>query len=322
MTAFTTHRLDGLEPDNLLAFMALLGLLRALDESQPDWRARVYWTVEEPPLRPALRVPNALDEADIVEAAAQGLQELAMRHDFRDLADLKLPLDIAIERLREAVGSAGDNPYVADLWAALVSDAVVEKGKTKPTPLCLLGGGRQRFMKSLAAIPNSGTFRKSGPKRKKVEVSAVECLREALFAPWLRPDNTHSFRWDPHEDVRHAHRWRAPADDKEPTQHGANRLAAIGLSVLTVVPQQRNAGKTHLSVLCGIRNPNHRTPCFGWPIWSQPVSLPAVKALLSHPHLHRPTTREALGIVELRRCRRISVGNYLNVTRATPETAS
>lgn len=321
MTNCAIHRLDGLEPDNLLAFMALLGLLRALDEAQPEWRTRVYWTVEEPPLRPALRVPGGLDQTDIAEAAAQGLEELAALHDFGGLADLKMPLDVAVERLRKAAANADDHPYLADLWAALVSDAAIEKGKTKPTPLCLLGGGQQRFMKSLASIPNSGTFQKSGPGQKKAEVSAADCLHESLFAPWLRPDNTHSFRWDPHEDVRHALRWSAPTDEKEPTQHGANRLAAIGLSVLTVVPQRGNTGQARLSVLCGVRNPNVRTPCFGWPIWSQPVRLPAVKALLSHPFLHRPATREALGIVELRRCRRISVGNYMNVTKADPETA-
>lgn len=321
MTAFATHRLDGLEPDNLLAFMALLGLLRALEEARPDWRARVFWTVGAPPLRPALRVPDAVDENEVVEAAAQGLEKLAALHDFGDLADLKMPRDIAAERLRAAAGRAGDEPYVADLWAALVSDAVIDKEKTKPTPLCLLGGGRQRFMKSLSSIPNSGTLRKSGSGRNKTEVSTAECLREALFAPWLRLDNTHSFRWDPHEDVRHALRWRAPTDDKEPTQHGANRLAAIGLSVLTVVPQRGRAGEARLSVLCGVRNPNDRTPRFGWPIWRAPISLACIRALMGHPGLESRETREALGVVELRRCRRISVGNYMNVTKAEAETA-
>ena len=32
MTAAKAHRLEGLEPDNLLAFLALLGLLRALED--------------------------------------------------------------------------------------------------------------------------------------------------------------------------------------------------------------------------------------------------------------------------------------------------
>ena len=32
-TDYRRHRLDGLEPGNLLAFLALLGLLRALEEA-------------------------------------------------------------------------------------------------------------------------------------------------------------------------------------------------------------------------------------------------------------------------------------------------
>ena len=39
------HRLNGLEPDNLLAFLALLGLLRALETARPKWRPRARWDV-------------------------------------------------------------------------------------------------------------------------------------------------------------------------------------------------------------------------------------------------------------------------------------
>lgn len=40
MTATPELRLGGLEPDNLLAFLALFGLL-ALETARPDWRPRV-----------------------------------------------------------------------------------------------------------------------------------------------------------------------------------------------------------------------------------------------------------------------------------------
>ena len=46
------HRLDGLEPGNLLAFLALLGVLRALEEAAPAWLPKVAWSVDEPPVRP------------------------------------------------------------------------------------------------------------------------------------------------------------------------------------------------------------------------------------------------------------------------------
>jgi hypothetical protein len=50
------HRLAGLRPDNLLAFLALVGLMRALEADAagggPALGARAAWTLDEPPLRP------------------------------------------------------------------------------------------------------------------------------------------------------------------------------------------------------------------------------------------------------------------------------
>lgn len=54
------HRLDGLEPDNLLAVLALLGLLRAIEADDrtaaAPLRPRAAWDLDEPPLRPVLHV--------------------------------------------------------------------------------------------------------------------------------------------------------------------------------------------------------------------------------------------------------------------------
>ena len=315
MTDRRTHRLEGLEPDNLLAFMALLGLLRALEEARPDWRPRVCWTVDDAPLRPALLVPERVDETVVVEAVAKGLADLAARHDFDDLVNLKMSPESARERLDRASKNAVEDRYFADLWAALMSDAVTDdkEGKIKPTPLCLLGTGRTSFLPTLVSV--SRTKIPSNISKKNSESILDNYLREALFAPWKRPDKTLSFRWDPNEDARYALRWRAPTDDKESTQHGANRLAAIGLSTLTTVPKRR-FGKPDLVVLCGTREPNDPTIYFGWPIWREPISLAGIRALLGHPHLDRRETRAALGVVERRRARRISVGKYMNVTRA------
>ncbi len=318
MSGHATHRLDGLEPDNLLAFMALLGLLRALEKARPDWRPRVSWTVNEPPLRPALRTPETVDEIAVVEAAAEGLETLARRHDFEGLSNLTLPPDDATRRLQSAAAS---DRYVADLWSALVSDAAIVRDgkKVERTPLCLMfGQGRQDFLSRLASVPREAMPPKRGSGRNKSEISETECLHEALFAPWQRPDDAtrRSFRWDPNEDTRHALRARDPTDSKtkETTQHGANRLASVGLSVFTVVPRRRSS-RVNLEILGGGREPNG-DHTFGWPIWREPIGLAAIRALLAHPHLDRPGTRAALGVVEHRRARRISVGNYMNVTRA------
>lgn len=317
MNADAEHRLDGLEPDNLLAFMALLGLLRVLEEARPDWRPRVSWTVVDPPLRPALRVPEVVDHEAVAEAAAEGLGSLVERHDFSGLKDLKMPRDQARNRLRGTAVAVRDDRYAADMWAALFSDAVIdEKGVTKPTPLCFLGAGQTSFLKNFEIVPKCRTPPRRGKGRDRQDVSEVDCLAEALFFSWRRPDPTKSFRWDPNEDSRHAYRWAAPTDQKEMTQHGANRLAAVGLSALTVVPVAGSRGP-QLQVLGGIRVAGGFA--MHWPIWRDPISLASIQALLGHPDLGRPETRETLGVVEVRCARRVSNGRYPSISRAFPE---
>ena len=318
MTSHELHRLNGLEPDNLLAFMALLGLLRSLEESRPDWHPRVAWTVEDPPLRPLLRVPATVDRDVIVDAAAEGLNALAPSHDFRD-KDLQFPPDNATRYLQEVADVEDRNRYTAKLWAALTSDAAATRDgkKISPTPLCLMfGQGHQYFLSRLSSVPRQSNPPPQGSGRKKREISEADCLRETLFSEWARGDRTDSFRWDPKEDVRYAYRARNPTDatTKEATQHGANRLAAVGLSEFTVVPVRRSL-EVSLAVHGGCRLPDGAF-AVGWPIWREPASLAGIRAMLGHPRLNRSETRATFGIVEYRQTRRISVGKYMNFTRA------
>ncbi|MDD9987603.1 MAG: hypothetical protein OXQ31_15115 [Spirochaetaceae bacterium] len=310
--------MDGLEPDNLLAFLALLGLLRALEEVHPAWRPRVGWTVDEPPVRPVLTLSDTLTKETVTTAVASGLTELARRHDFEPFRDLKLSREETAEKL---VAAAHADQYTADLWAALVSDAAVrERNKAEevePTPLCLLfGQGHQHFLERLSSVPQETTPPLRRVNGRKSAITEVECLCEALFVPWTRPDATRSFRWDPHEDVRYALRATDPTDSKtkETTQHGANRLAAVGLSVLTVVPRNRG-GVARLDVIGGSRVVDGSF-VFTWPIWRESISLATIRSLLGHQRLDDASTRAALSIFERRRARRISSGKFMNFTRA------
>ena len=315
------HRLDGLEPGNLLAFLALLGLLRALEEAAPAWLPKVEWSVDEPPVRPLLSLSAPVSVATIEATAATGVTRLAERHDFGARKDLRLSVDDVAEQLRAAV-RCGDS-YTADLWSALVSDAAVrERNKVKeaePTPLCLMfGQGHQHFLERLSVVPQMASFSR-GSGRNEEFISPAACVTEALFVPWARPDAMPSFRWDPHEDVRYALRATRrrpdhPEHQGETTQHGANRLTAVGLTALTVVPERR-AGKARLGILGGGRDPDCAFT-FTWPLWRDPISLVTIRALLGHPGLDNPTTRVELGIVDRLRTRRVSFGRYMNFTRA------
>lgn len=313
------HRLDGIEPDNLLAFLALLGVLRALESARPQWRARAAWDLDRAPLRPTLVLAGPCSRAPVCEAAAEGVALLADIYRFPPEAsdaasqkDLNYSDGFARKLLKEA---AENNARAgADLWAALMSDAAARDGRIEATPLCLLfGQGHQHFLDRLAEVPHTEAPPPRGRGKKTVTLTAAQAIHEALFEPWTRRDPTPAFRWDPAEDVRYALRASDPSDEKSTTQHGANRLAAIGLQVITVAPAQRG-NRVRLQVLGGSFD---RDFSFYWPIWRQPASLAAIRAMLSHPGLTRGTAElEHLGVVQVRRTRRISVGRFANFTRA------
>ncbi len=333
MTAATRHRLDGLEPDNLLAFLALLGVLRALeaaDRDRPEGgkrHPRAAWDLDTPPLRPLLCLAVSVTREEVAEAAAAGLSVLAADHDLGQWTrkDLNYARDEALRLLEEVAGNATISARGrADLLAALMSDAAVKEDRhpgnspIDPTPLCLLfGQGHQHFLERLAKVPADPAPPPRGRGKAAVTLSAADCLAEALFMPWHRRDPTFSFRWDPEEDVRYALLAGDPTDPayKGGTQHGANRLAAVGLAAIPLVPETR-AGRVRPAIVGGSFGQDGFS--FAWPIWSHPATLSAIRALLAHPDLHKAGGLTHLGVDHLLVARRISVGKFMNFTRARP----
>ena len=215
----------------------------------------------------------------------------------------------------------GEVAHRIDLLAALMTDAAVKddrKEPVDPTPLCLLfGQGHQHFLDRLADVPREFAPPPRGKGKTVVSISASECLAETLFRAWHRRDLTFSFRWDPEEDVRYALMAGDPTDPvfKAGTQHGANRLAAVGLAALTLVPEMR-AGRVRPTVIGGTSGTDGFS--FAWPIWQDPITLFAIPALLSHPDLRKPGGLRHLGVDHVVAARRISVGKFMNFSRARP----
>jgi hypothetical protein len=311
----THHRLHGLEPDNLLAFLALLGLLRALDATRPDWRARAYWQDDPRPLRPVLVLTAPQTPGAVTEAAAAGAAKLAAFHVF-DRKDLNQNVAEAREALMKANGSSLSEALIC----ALMCDAAVrDNGHIWPTPFCFLfGQGHQHFLERLVDVPN-GKLPKSLTKSKKPpDLNSPNFIDRTLFAPWTRSDPSDSFRWDPSEDRRYALRSRDPSGDPSQTEHGANRLAAVGLPVLSGAPILRRNEVRFLN----------RSTAYGgdggieisWPNWALPARLAGIRALLARRQLSEasPSRTELarVGISGLWRAQRISVGKYFNITRA------
>jgi hypothetical protein len=314
------HRLEGLHPDNLLAFLALLGLLRALETVREAWRPRAAWDLDAPPLRPMLALEEPATREAVCEAAAEGVAKLVGALDFRTASDLNLVRSEARDLLcragSEQVDSAGR--YFADLCGALLSDVVLDRERTKvaPTPLAYPKVARINFLlglRTVAAAPLPE--RKNRARDPRYPKDAAECIAQALFTPWERLDRPAGLRWDPDEAKRHAYQWNAPTDEAPRTQHGANRLAIIGLSGLTAVPVSAG-GAIRLSVIGGEDTRDGFS--FGWPIWRAPASFAAIRALLAHPELRQPGALDRLGVDHLRVSRRISLERYRNYTYAEP----
>jgi hypothetical protein len=314
------HRLDALEPDNLLAFLALLGLLRALEASCPEWRPRAAWDLEQPPLRPILTIAEPANQQAICEATAEGVATLVAAIDFGSATDLKLAPSEARELLSRIAAERSDDAarYFAGLCAALISDAALARDQTgtAPTPLTYPKVARINFLGGLrtlsrAALPEQ----KNRTRDPKYPNSAADCIAQALFEPWERLDRPAGLRWDPDEAKRHAYQWNAPTDEQPKTQHGANRLAIVGLSCLTAAPSY-SGSNVRLSVTGGEYDRSGFT--LAWPIWSVPASFATIRALLSHPGLREPQALDHLSVDHVRVTRRISLDKYRNFTSAEP----
>lgn len=302
------HVLLGLEPDNLLAFLALLGFHRVVAHAQPQWKPRTYWTGV--PLRPRMLLAEDVSEDTLLEAAARGCTELAAAHDFGGRKDIDYTRSEARAELQGACLS-GDRDR-ASLLAALMSDAAVKPDKSKDpgvraTPFCaMFGQGHQHFLERFASIPK-GEAEVAGKHASVAE--PIEQLRQAVFVRWERKDATPGFRWDPEEDNRYALRYRDPSSEKTLTVLGANRLAALALALIPAVPV-RERGEVRLHAAVTAWNGGVTNIC--WPTWSSPATLPAVVRLLTHPEF------EAAGLHITGRyaASRISVGKFVSFTRA------
>jgi hypothetical protein len=302
--------LPGLEADNLLAFLALLGLLRALETAKPDWLPRASW--KGPPWMARLHLAEATDESAVAKVAAHGIELISAKYDVGKRRDVKF--DRA--EYRNYAQKLRDDPTTAALAAALTAEVPAKReGGLYAAPLVMMfGQGHQHFLERLVAVPVGELPSRLRNLKSPPNLRDPHKVAEALFKPWARKDDTDGFRWDPEEDQRYAMRFRDPSKEGAAlTVHGANRLAAIGFLSCATAPRERG-----MTVVGAFRDDEGWG--FVWPLWSEPLSRYAIEALLAHPDLMQgePEALRALGVLEVQRARRIANGKYMNVTRARP----
>jgi hypothetical protein len=307
----TEFALDGLDGANPLAFLAALGALRTTDHIWPDANARLRWELTGAGWRARLALDTGLSARDWLDGMASRLREPEPALSVAD--DLTLPC----MAWRSAVLVARDSavPPVrtsVDYLAALGSEAIQAQPNGKPNGFMadtalrtMSGAGHQHFL---------------GFMRELARVTTATHLEAALFRTWTHADDGPSLRWDPADDRRYALRWKEPSTDPIRTVRGANRLAIEGLPLLPTAPVGRELETT------GFRRRKGEGVGWTWPIWTRHVGVDVVRSLLSLPALQaNPLDRRliaGMGVAEVYRSVRLTLGKYRNFSQAVPVAAA
>ena len=295
--------LTGLDGSNPLGFLAAVGTLRTLAQLDAATDPRMRWTATRGTWSPELSGTTADSAEALIDLLAPALSR-GSTPEFDFAQDLNVSsgtfLAVAAQAQREA---ALQERRYADFAASFGCEATTttdEKSIQDTALRTMSGAGHQHFlgtMKDLVASTDKGH------------------LHRSLFERWDYSDDKLGLRWDPEEDRRYALRWQNPSSDTVRTMRGANRLAVEALPLLPTAPRNRQLDTTGFSR-------QDRAVRLTWPIWKAPLGVDVVRSLLASSEIQRPAPNRlnltAMGIVEVYRSQRITVGKYRNFSRARP----
>lgn len=307
MTPRSTHTNDGLvltgiDGSNPLGFLAALGMLRSLSFGWPDGKVRLAWH-EVTGWRPLLYTLPSLSREALVGVLASWLAKMKDHPALTVDRDLKINPKRFREYAVQAAGTADmENRCWADFAAAFGCDATADNGVIQDTAFrTMSGAGHQHFLEFMCKL---------------VAETTIEQLDCALFKPWKYDDPGPSMRWDPEDDRRYALRWQDPSGDKITTIRGANRLAIEALPLFPTAPANGSLLTT------GFRGKGSRDTFLTWPIWTPPIDVDTVRSLLAHDELQQDQPRREvlapMGVAEIYRSQRLTVGKYRNFAPAEP----
>jgi hypothetical protein len=297
--------LPGLDGGNLLAFLAALGTLRILAQSESDSSVQMRW-VDHGFWRPVIHHSDLSTAAALVDKLTERVCGGSSINESWNIGD-----DLTLKRAdfhkcmeSEGLKAAPDQRSTADFLAAFGSDAFgsgPKREKMSDTEFrTMSGAGHQHFlgyMKELARVTTSSH------------------IRRALLEEWDYSDIKRSLRWDPADYRPHALRSIDPSDDPIKTMWGANRLAIEALPLFPVVAMGRRARTL------GFQERRGETE-ITWPLWTDALELMTVSSVLAIEQLQQEDLKEGAltlarrGIVQVFRAQRFTDGKYRNFTPA------
>lgn len=266
MTAATSHRLGGLEADNFLAFLALMGFLRALELTRPEWRPRAYWAVDEAPLRPFLTTRKSTTPEELSIAAIDGL--LIFRDALRPFSWPRTKQGTAKKTALFSSKSrqqALSRRCISALAACKAGDRKRVVWRLRCELIACAGANRidprrgQIFDITPMKLP-SGQMTFIGAQFDAISSCKPQDIRNSLFETWTYMHKGNSLRFSPEEAQRYAYRATDPSREGARTEMGASALSGLGLLALTMSEAQPH---WRMVAYKGRRSEGK----VSWPIW-------------------------------------------------------
>jgi hypothetical protein len=249
--------MPGFEASNLMGWIAAVGALRAFEATHGE-AVRLVWR----PRGDGWQLTAlAIEHCDAAAAAVYAwIKESAAAWDWAGYDNAVMTPAAWAEAAGASEGLA------AELWAAIGSDGCVRRdGRIQASKLeYAQGGGHQHWLASLRGAVH------------RVAAGALTPadLTRVLWQNWHEQDGGLICRWDWRCERDHALMAEDPAGrgNSQRQDHAATALAAIGLASLPTAPAARGLSGPLVSswdrdILC-------------WPIWTVPMSLAEIEALV------------------------------------------
>jgi CRISPR-associated endonuclease/helicase Cas3 len=277
--------LSAIDGANPLGFLAAVGAHRLAQLSRRSGVVRLAWVRAGASWRPLLTGPASGEELlDDLESAPWAKSAQLLEQIGPDLT-------VGRDAFRAFAAAASSDGGLAAFAAAFGSDACVEDrvDRIQRTLFCFItGSGHQHFIGTIASLAQRVTRAH---------------LQQALFGPWRRePGN--SMRWDPGDVAEYALLAADPGPEGASAVWAANRLAVEALPLFPTAPTHSRLLTTGFTVISARRE-------FTWPIWSAPIGLGEVGALLGCAELARRNpdacALRALGIGTAFRATRVRI---------------
>lgn len=288
--------LPGLDGTNPLGFLAALGVLVALDQSNDLRPATLQWRSERGTWVPIVYPSAPAEQDELVAALRQAL--CANTESHRALQWEEFSQDQP-DVIRQTILN---NP---DSWSACFGVEPLPHTDVSKRMSQLQTARKDYHIKAIKNLLNG------------VDENQ---LRKTLFVPWdySEPLEGLTLHIDPSEDRRHAHQWNQPAGDPNRKTQGnmiaANRLALEAFPLFPTI----HVGSMGQTV--GFKGRYMYDTFWTWPLWSEMADVHVIRSLLTLAELQKDCPLRlklrAMGVCAVMRSQRILVGKTPNLTPA------